>query len=290
MNGRTGPASTAHLPFVVARAASKLAEIDPARVDLSTLTALLQSLDDRPALDGPAKSVAGMVGRTLARLRSSPMVDALLIALSTWGGSASHLAVAGAITSDEPVYTTAAVMERAATAGHATTVLPPSPRIARLLMEPLLPLGLNPDIEREIHNAREDYIRAFGAWEPAVEPWPALQYAPPIARIHGGSLVGTLRRVTRANMEAKAPLLGPTDIAMLTEPRVVEALFDGVGGFLVDEQEASAPLGTRLRTRGARWATCSRQALDTLPDGMAVVWWARNGKPELGYSVQVPQE
>jgi hypothetical protein len=293
LNGRTGPASTTHLPFTVARAASKLAEIDPTRVDLSTLAALLQNLDDRPALDGPARNVAGMVGRTLGKLRGPPLVDALLYALSAWGGNASRLAVAAAVSCafdkrDAPVYTTAEVQQRAAQAGLAAAVAPPAPRIAPLLMERLLPLGLNLDLDLEIRNAREDYIRAFGAWDPAAaEPWRDLRYAPPLTQLHGGPLVGTLRRVTRADMEAKADLLGPTDIAVLTEPRIVDALFEGAGGFLIDEQQANAPLGTRLRARDVRWATCSAEALERIQDGMAVIWGARKGKPALGYSVLV---
>jgi TIR domain len=293
LNGRTGPASAAHLPFTVARAASKLAEIDPTRVDLSTLAALLQNLDDRPALDGPARSVAGMVGRTLGKLRGPPLVDALLYALSEWGGNASHLAVAAAVSCafderDAPVYTAAEGRQRAAQAGPAAAVAHPAPRIARLLMELLLPLGLNLDLDREIRNAREDYMRAFGAWDPAtVEPWRDLRYAPPLTQLHGGPLVGTLRRVTRADMEAKADFLGPTDIAVLTEPRIVDALFEGAGGFLIDEQQANAPLGTRLRARDVRWATCSAEALERIQDGMAVIWRARKGKPALGYSVLV---
>jgi hypothetical protein len=183
LNGRTGPASTAHLPGTVARAASKLAEIDPTRVDLSTLVALLQNLDDRPVLDGPARSVVGMVGRILGKLRGSPLVDTLLYALSEWGRNASHLAVAGAVSCafDEraaPIYTTTEVQQRAADTGAAAAVAHPAARIARLLMEPLLPLGLNLDLDREIRNAREEYTRAFGAWDPAaVEPWGDLRYA-----------------------------------------------------------------------------------------------------------------
>jgi hypothetical protein len=88
-------------------------------------------------------------------------------------------------------------------------------------------------------------------------------------------------------MEAKADLLGPTDIAVLTEPRIVDALFEGAGGFLIDEQQANAPLGTRLRARNVRWATCSAEALERIRDGMVVIWRARKGKPALGYSVLV---
>jgi len=294
LNGRTGPASTAHLPFTVARAASKLAEIDPIRVDLSTLAALLQNLDDRPSLDGPARSVAGMVGRTLGKLRGSPLIDALLYALSDWGGNASHVAVAAAVSCafdvhDGPVYTTSEIQQRAALAGPAAAVAPPAPRIARLLMAPFLPLGLNLDLDREIRNAREDYMREFGAWDPAVEPWRELRYAPPLTQLHGGPLVGRLRRVTRADMEAKADLLGPTDIAVMTEPRIVDALFEGAGGFLIDEQQADAPLGTRLRARAVRWATCSTETIEGIQDGMAVIWGVRKGRPALGYSVLVSE-
>ena len=90
-------------------------------------------------------------------------------------------------------------------------------------------------------------------------------------------------------MEAKADLLGPTDIAVLTEPRIVDALFEGAGGFLIDEQQANAPLGTRMRARDVRWATCSAEALERIQDGMAVIWRARKGKPAAGYSVLVKE-
>jgi hypothetical protein len=290
LRGRSAPASTAHLPFTVARAASKLAEIDASRVDLSTLAALLQNLDDRAALDGPARSVASMVGRTLGKLRGSPLVDALLHALSEWGGDASHIAVAAAVSCayddrDPLVYTTQELEQRAARPGPAAAIAPPTPRIARLLLEPNLPLALNNNVEREVRNAREDYVRAFGASQPPVGPWSELRSAPPVTQLHGGTLVGIARRITRADMEAKADRLGPQDIAVLTEPRIVDALFDGAGGFLIDEQQANAALGTRLRARGVRWATCSAERTATIRDATVLVWWSRGDEPCFGYAV-----
>lgn len=288
--GRRSRPSTAHLPFAVARAASKLAEIDPSRVDPSTLAALLQVLDRRTALDGPGQSVAAMVGRTLGKVRGSPLTDALLHALAAWGGDASHIAVAAAVSCsfddrDPPVYTTREVRERAARASGARAVPAPLPRIARLLMDPLQPLGLNLNIEGVIRNARADHDRAFGAWDPGAPGWSALQYAPPVTELVGGPLAGWARRVTRTNMEAQAGQLGPTDIAVLTEPRIVDALFDGTGGFLIHAQDVNAPLGVRLRARGVRWAACSADTMAGIEDGTAIVWWNSGSTHTVGYAV-----
>jgi hypothetical protein len=86
-------------------------------------------------------------------------------------------------------------------------------------------------------------------------------------------------------MEAKADRLGPQDIAVLTEPRIVDALFDGAGGFLIDEQQANTALGTRLRARGVRWATCSAERTATIRDATVLVWWSRGDEPCFGYAV-----
>lgn len=46
LGNEAGPQPSTNLLFAVARAYSKLAEIDPSRVDLSTVGALLNHLDD----------------------------------------------------------------------------------------------------------------------------------------------------------------------------------------------------------------------------------------------------
>lgn len=291
LRNKSSPASSAHLPGTVARATSKLAEIDPTRVDLSTLAALLRLLDDRAPLDGPQESVAILVGRTLGKLRGSPLVDALLHALTSWGGDASHVAVAAAVSCtfderDPMVYTTRIMERRALQAGRTHPVSAPPARIARLLMDAASPLASNPRTSRQIHSAREDYVRAFGTWQPGDGRWEALLAAPAASVLREAPIVGCVRRVSRSNMESRATQLGPDDIAVLTESRIVDALFDGVGAFVIDERLADAPLSVRLRTRGARWATCSGEALAQLEEGTAIVWWPREGDQAAGYSVR----
>jgi hypothetical protein len=55
----------------------------------------------------------------------------------------------------------------------------PGGRIARLLWESNGPLGLNTSLAREVGDARRDYERFFGAWNPATAYGEGLQFAPP---------------------------------------------------------------------------------------------------------------
>ncbi len=290
LRGKAEPPSITNLLFAVARSGAKLAEIDPALVDLSTLAAVLGRLDRHPDVGAQEKTVAAMAGRLLGKLRNTGPGNALLHALANWGGDASHLAAAAAISTaygdrDDPAVFYTEELRRLAEDAKTPPVGPPLPRTARLLLDPASGLGSNPRVAEDIRRSREDYARAFGAGPPGGS-WPDLETAPSPARLENGPLAGTVRRVTLANMEEIAGRLGPTDIACLTEPRIVDALFDGVAGFVVDEREAEAPLGVRLRSRGARFATYGRRSLDRFPDGgVLVLWPSPEGSPARGLAV-----
>jgi hypothetical protein len=287
--GKAGPPSATNLLFAVARSGSKLAEIDPSRVDLSTMAAVLHRLDQRPVFGRQEHVVAIMVGRTLGKLRNTALVDALLHALVEWGGDASHVATTAAISTafddHDPVVFYTEELKRLALEAKAPPIRPPLPRTARLLLDPATRLGRNASVAEDVLRSRNDFARAFGAYQPN-GIWPEIVNAPPATKLENGPLVGTVRRITLANMESFADRLGPTDIACLTEPRIVDALLDGAGGYLIDDQQADAPLGTRLRVRGVRFATYNRHILERFEDGSVLAMWpSPPGLPPTGFAV-----
>ncbi len=287
--GKTGPPSTTNLLFAVARSGSKLAEIDPSHVDLSTMAAVLRRLDQRPVFGQQEHFVAIMVGRTLGKLRNTALVDALLYALVEWGGDASHVATAAAISTGlddhDPVVFYTEELKRLAFDAKALPIRPPLARTAWLLLDPTTRLGRNASVAEDVRRSRDDFARAFGASE-SIGIWPEIVDAPPATKLENGPLVGTVRRVTLANMESFADRLGPTDIACLTEPRIVDALLDGAGGYLIDDQQANAPLGTRLRVRGVRFATYNRHILERFEDGSVLAMWpSPPDLPPTGFAV-----
>ncbi len=290
LRGKTRPPSATNLLFAVARSGSKLAEIDPSNFDLSTMAALLRRLDLGAAIGSQEKLVASMVGRALGKLRNTVPVDALLHALINWGGNASHIAVAAALSStlderDQAYYFTLE-FERLAADRQAKPSGPPEPRIAWLLLDPDSRLRGNLDIKNEVNIALADLEKVIGTGQTGSR-WPELQDAPRPTRLENGPLVGTVRRVTLANMESFAERLGPTEIACLTEPRIVDALLGGAGGYLIDDQQADDPLGIRLRTRGARFASYGCDTLNRFEDGSVVALWPRSdGSSPAGYVVQ----
>ncbi len=136
----------------------------------------------------------------------------------------------------------------------------------------LAPL-LGGGIENTVTNAQADYRRAYGAFEALDARWEALRVAPMPESLNAGPLIGTVRRITRADMEARASALNAAEIACLTEPRIVDALFDRVGGFVIDSAQSDGALGARLRARGVRFAAVPAAVMSGLDEGLAVAWW-----------------
>jgi hypothetical protein len=259
---------------------SKLAVIDPARVDLSTLAALLLRLDQRDSLDNQHKILTMLAARTLGKLRGMPALRLLIHALDRWGGNSSHFAAAGAISiafdrllDSEDFYIEE--LAQAANNPNSPKVVPPAPDIVRLLFEPYSGLGLNVDLMDEIRTCRQEFRRNFG--DPVDGPCPIPGYAPAVAALVNGPIVGTIRKVALDNMESLADRLTPGDIACLTEPRIVDALFENAGAFLIDEVEANASLGERLRRRNTRFASFKQDYLHSFRDGQSLVLWPAQG-------------
>ena len=65
--------------------------------------------------------------------------------------------------------------------------------------------------------------------------------------------------------------LNPATIACLTEPRIVDALFDGCGGLLILPQDTDSPQCQRLRARGVPFAMLEPGVMATIGDGSHVL-------------------
>lgn len=290
LRGATSPPSTTNLLLAVARAGSKIAEIDPARIDLSTMAAVLYSLDARPTLSEDEVTVAMMVGRLLGKLRGSALVQLLIHTVVRWGGEASHIAAAGAISTsyeaeDAAFYFTSELAEIARELKSREATPAPSKSIARLLLDPASEMHIRPSVHPLVGVARDDFIKNFGSdWPLGTGLWPALAFAPVPTTLTNGPLVGTVRLVTRDNMERVAEDLGPTEIACLTQPRIVDALLAAASGYLISDEEADGPLGQRLRNRGARFATFQMSRLARFEDGGIVALWpGSEDEPSSGF-------
>ena len=200
-----------------------------------------------------------MIGRTLGRLRERPAAALLLHALLWRRGHASRQAVATATAvgidgDDGPLSFTAEMTRLTEEAGPAC---PPD----SALMARIRSLGADPWASPEaLHALAPDIVAA---------PHPT--------SMGHGPMAGRAYRVTLQNMESMAARLGPQDIAVLAEPRIVDALFDRVGGFLIRADQVDAPLGRRLAMRQARCASFDRYVIDQIDDGTALALWTAEG-------------
>lgn len=265
------------LSFAVLRSSSKLAEIDCRLVDPSAVWSALVKLDGvgRLFLERKAASILG--GRVVAKMRGSDLGDLLIRVLSK-GGQASRIAAIGGITMaeerSEPVFylpELADLAQRKSTPSAPS--LPPSERLLALLD------GITKDdysfVQQTLDNAIADLKRAFGDQRSASSGgWQLLREEGPAPLINNGPIIGIVRRITAANMEDTAPELRVVDIACLTEPRIVDALLDQCGAFVIAEQDISSPLCRRLIGRDRRFAMLERSRIDALLDGDYVAFEA----------------
>ncbi len=258
------------LSYAVLRAASKLAEIDLALVDPSSVWAALAKLDRAGRFSVERRVVAMIAGRVVAKLRGSALGELLIRALCV-GGEASQLAAIAGITTaeehSEPVFHLA---ELARIAGRVGT--PPAPSVApsRRLYDLLqqIDAGRSEFLARALKNGLADLARAFGERRSeGADDWPQLRDESPPPLIRNGPIIGVVRRISAANMEKIAPGLRVVDVACLTEPRIVDALLDQCGGFIIEQQAADSPLCLRLAGRDRRFAMLERSRLESLAEG-----------------------
>jgi hypothetical protein len=217
-----------------------------------------------------------MIGRTFAKMRGSALSEAMIHSLARFGGRASWIAAATAITGrfeDDALFYTEELKQRAELARTGETGgsmdasgKMPSASVAALLLDG----PLHDPLDRYLSNCRDELIQSLGDSVDAFRGAPPPDFGPSAVQVSNGPIVGTVRRVELANMEAVAPQLGPTDIACLVEPRVVDDLLTNAGSYFIETQDTDSPLCQRLRNRRSRFAMFDRKVLDRLADGDCV--------------------
>ena len=261
------------LLFVVARACSKLAEIEPRLVDGSVLFRAAAQLDGREP-SNEVRAIEALFARVLGKMRDRPEGELLIKAL-TERGRASRIVAAGAISlsyhRSQPVFYLSE-LERAHHEAGEAAALPAGPPTRRLLGELYaLDLDQEPSVANAVRLARDDILTAYpGTDFPYGLSW-FLRREPVAGEGHRTPFAGTVRKVEARSMVEAAEAVDVSTVACLTEPRVVDALFDGCGALLVPQQEEDSPQCRRLRDRGIPFAMLSPQAIQGLSDGDHVV-------------------
>jgi hypothetical protein len=259
------------LTFVVARAYSKLAEIDPALIDLGVLLRVAAKLDAHRTFNNKKEVIAMLLGRVAAKLRGTDLGD-LLIQTFSEGGVASRIAAIGGIAMAEMhspsvfYVSELAAMPAARGAPQSGALEPPSRKLQALLY------GIDLDqpsvVQESLKIALDDLHRAFAIDDlPYGHTWFALRRAPPALHLHRAPFMGTVVKATTANMEEVALRLNASHVVCLTQPRIVEALFDRAGSLLVPLQDENSPQCRRLISRGIPFAILAAKRMADLKDG-----------------------
>jgi hypothetical protein len=257
------------LAFVVVRAYSKVAEIDPTLIDLGALLRVAALLDSRPPLNNKKASVAMLLGRVAAKLRGSDLGDLLIQALSE-GAAGARLAAIGAISMAEElassVFYTSALASMHAGVQRSRALGPPSRKLQALLFG--IELDQPAVVAQQLANAKHDLRRAFAIDDlPYGYSWLALRRAAAAAYPRHAPFMGTVAKATTANMEALALAVNASHVVCLTEPRIVDALFDRAGGLLITTQDEDSPLCRRLVARAVPFAMLEADRIAELQDG-----------------------
>jgi hypothetical protein len=262
------------LAFVVVRAYSKLAEIDPVLIDLSALLRVATQLDVRAPLNNKKATVAMLLGRIAAKMRGTDLGDLLIQTLSE-GGAAGRIAAVGGISMAEELEPAVFYVSELASIheAHATpragSLEPPSRKLQALLY------GIDLDqplvVQQQLQIAKDTLCRAFEIDDlPYGYNWFALRSTPPPVHQHCAPFMGTVAKAKTANMENLALRLNASHVVCLTEPRVVEALFDRAGSFLIPLQDENSPQCRRLSGRNASFAMLDAERMANLKDGDCV--------------------
>jgi hypothetical protein len=72
-------------------------------------------------------------------------------------------------------------------------------------------------------------------------------------------------------MDAIAATVDVSTVACLSEPRIVDALFDGCSALLIREQDHDSPQCRRLRERGIPFAMLGPNVMADLAEGDRIV-------------------
>ena len=263
------------LSFVVMRAWSKLAEIDPSLIDFGILLRIATQLDKRANFNNKMATVAMLIGRIAGKLRNTDSGDLLIQSLSE-GGIASRIAAIGGISMAEEHSQSVFYLNelekvhsgRLTFAGHANE--PPSRKLQALLFG--IDLYQPELITRSLDTAKYDLRRYFAIDDlPYGYTWFALKNTPPAVSRHRTPFMGIVVKATVETMEEVALQLNAMHVVCLTEPRIVEALFEQAGSLIIPVQDINSPQCQRLIGRDISFAMLDPEQMANLKNGDLVV-------------------
>ena len=263
------------LLFVLARAYSKLAEIDPRLVDASVLMRLIARLDAADSIGNEERAIEALLARTVGKLRATAAGELLLKTLSE-GGRTSRIVTAGAVSisykRDAPVFYISELgrLDESRAQQQEPAGKPPSRALLGLL--DALELDQHESVALALKNAKEELEENYpGIDFPISLFWLDVRRGEEVSNLHNAPFMGTVVKATLGNMVELADKVGVANVACLTEPRVVDALFDKCGALLILPQESDSPQCRRLRDRGIPFGVASSELMSGLSDGEHVV-------------------
>jgi hypothetical protein len=263
------------LLFVVARAYSKLAESDPSLVDASVLMRLIARLDAANSIGHEERAIEALLARAVGKLRATAAGELLIKTLSG-GGRSSRIVTAGAISisyqRSAPVFYLSELERLEESRARQQEPANTAPSRALLGLLYALELEQHGSVALAVRNAKEELEENYpGIDFPYPLFWPDIRKGGEVTNLHNAPFMGTVVKATLENMVELADRVGVANVACLTEPRVVDALFDQCGALLILPQEADSPQCRRLRDRGIPFGVASSELMSGLSDGEHVL-------------------
>ena len=263
------------LLFVVVRAYSKLSEIDLRFVDTSVLMHMISQLDAKQQIGNEEKSIEILLGRTVGKIRETPVGELLIKTLSE-GGRTSRIVTAVAISfnydQSPPVFYLSELdqLYESHVQQQAVTNKPPSKKLLSLLFD--LDLDQDKSVQHALDLAKWDLQRAFPDIDfPYPYFWSGLHQDVTVTNQHNSPFMGAIIKVTLRNMVDLADNLDVSNVACLTELRIVDALFNNCGALLILEQDPDSHQCRRLRSRGVPYGMLSQEMMSKLSNGDIIV-------------------
>lgn len=255
--------------FAIVRAISKLAEIYPNRFDASLLLQMASRLDAGPAT-GPRKAIGMLIGSVVGKIRGRDLGELLIKTLSEMG-NISRFAVTVALTmkdirADSVFYLSELQSAAASVAQQGpTAIAAPSSRLLSVLS--LLEVGQERFLDRAVQAAKRDLEKAYGIRD---FPYPHMWPEEP-AYVHNAPFAGRVVKAKTSNMVELSGSVSVYDVVCLTEPRVVDALFDNAGALLTTEADTGSPQCRRMSGRNIPFAIIDRREMERMREGDHIV-------------------
>jgi len=246
----------------VARALSVLAVVRPGDLDptlvLGVATRLAATGDDG------YEATVGLLSHALGKARAEPIAMFLIKMLGEGLPIARRIA-AGAISLSHLVHEVALISDTVPVVAATTRLPAPAMILSGELTD--MGRGQTAEVQRIVALAVVELMEAYP--DDDLATWAMnwhLETIGPAVHVERGPLLGIVAKATVANMAQVAERIDPRHVVCLTEPRVVDALFDRAGAVLIPDQPDDTHLCKRLRARAVSFAMLPSDRLAALAD------------------------